>query len=164
MHPALKALPIVGRILLALIFVLAGIGKLSTIAVTSRTMANHGIPFSDYLVWAAVALELGGGLMLMAGFLARIVALAFFFYLLALGVIFQPYWTLTPQAARIAEPLFYTHVSIMGGMLFVMAFGAGPCSIDTLIWERLKLQAAADCVDLVGQNLNPEQRNKLRDL
>jgi putative oxidoreductase len=141
MHPALKALPIVGRILLALIFVLAGIGKLSKVAVTSRAMASHGIPLADYLVWGAVALELGGGLMLVAGLFARLIALAFFAYLLALAVIFQPYWTLTGDAARVAHTLFYAHLSIMGGMLFVAAFGAGPYSIDAFILESRKLQA-----------------------
>jgi putative oxidoreductase len=134
MHPALTPLPAIGRFLLALIFVLAGFGKLGTIATTSATMAKHGIPYANDLVWGVVALELGGGIALMVGFLARLAAAAFFFYLLALAVIFHPYWTAAGEAARTQHALFFNHMAIMGGMLFVVAFGAGPYSIDAMIW------------------------------
>ena len=62
MHPTLSSLPALGRILLAMIFVVSGIGKLGAIATTSAHMASAGIPYSDDLVWGAVALELGGGM------------------------------------------------------------------------------------------------------
>jgi putative oxidoreductase len=140
MHPLLKPLPPLGRILIALIFVLAGIGKLGTIAATSAGMASHGIPYADDLVWGAVALELGGGIMLILGFLARPVALALFFYTLALAVLFHPYWAFTGAAAHTQHAYFYEHVAMMGGMLFVVAFGAGPFSIDALIFGRAKPQ------------------------
>ncbi len=128
--------PAIGRFLLALIFVQAGIGKLGTIAATSANMASHGIPYADHLVWGAVALELGGGLMLMAGLLARLVALAFFLYLIVLAVMFHPYWAIAGEAMRTQRALFFNHVAIMGGMLYVVAFGAGGYSIDRLIWRR----------------------------
>jgi uncharacterized membrane protein YphA (DoxX/SURF4 family) len=64
-------------------------------------MRNHGIPYPDILIWGAIALELGGGLMLVAGLYARWVALALFFYTLSLALIFHPYWTASdPAAAR----------------------------------------------------------------
>jgi len=136
MHPMLSPLPALGRILLSLIFVFAGIGKLGAIATTSAHMASHGIPYSDDLVWGAVALELGGGIMLIVGFLTRLVAAAYFFYLLALAVLFHPYWTMTGAEAHAQHTEFFQHLAIMGGMLFVVAFGAGPYSIDSLIWRR----------------------------
>ena len=139
LRSGLKLLTLLGRCLLALLFVLAGFNKLGTIAATSHTMASHGIPLSDYLVWGVAALELGGGMMLIVGFVARIVALVFFFYLLALAVMFYPFWTATGQAQRAEYFSFYTHLSVMGGMLFVVAFGPGPYSIDALIWRRPKL-------------------------
>jgi putative oxidoreductase len=134
MHPLLKPLPPLGRVLMALIFVLSGIGKLGAIAATSANMANHGIPYANDLVWGAVALEVGGGAMLIAGLLARLVALALFFYTLALAVLFHPYWALTGAAAHAQHNDFFQHLSMMGGMLFVVAFGAGPYSIDALIF------------------------------
>ena len=133
MHAMAKPLPVLGRILLGLIFVSAGIGKLGAIATTSASMAKHGIPYPNDLVWGAVALELGGGLMLMAGLFARAVALAFFFYILTLALIFHPYWAMTGAAARAQHTAFFERLSMMGGMLFVVAFGAGPYSIDTMI-------------------------------
>jgi putative oxidoreductase len=142
MHPLLKPLVPLGRLLLALIFVLGGISKLGAIAATSANMARHGIPYADDLVWGVVALELGGGIMLIVGLLARLVAAAFFFYTLALALLFHPYWTAADEAARTQHAFFYGHLAIMGGMLFVVAFGAGPYSIDTLIFGRGKVPEA----------------------
>jgi putative oxidoreductase len=73
-----KATPLFGRILLALIFVLAGATKLGNPGPTIGTMASHGIPAPQYLVFGAIAIELIGGLMLMAGWHARIAALVSF--------------------------------------------------------------------------------------
>lgn len=134
MHPTLTPLPAIGRVLLAAVFVLSGIGKLGAIAATSAHMAKAGIPYASDLVWGAVALELGGGIMLIVGLLTRLVAFAFFFYVLTLAVLFHPYWTMTGAAAHSQFSTFFEHISIMGGMLFVVAFGAGPYSIDALIW------------------------------
>jgi putative oxidoreductase len=136
MYPALTPLPAIGRILLSLIFVLAGISKLGAIAGTSAHMAQAGIPYANDLVWGAVALELGGGILLIVGFLTRLVAAAFFFYVLTLAVIFHAYWTMTGAEAHSQHADFFQHVAIAGGMLFVVAFGAGPYSIDALIWGR----------------------------
>jgi putative oxidoreductase len=142
MNPVLKPLPAIGRILLALIFVLAGIRKLGAIAATTATMEKHGIPHADMLVWGVVALELGGGLALMAGFLARLMALLFFLYLIALAVLFHPYWATAANEFAAQRGEFYGHLSMMGGMLFVVAFGAGPFSIDSLIFGRRGSAAA----------------------
>lgn len=136
MYPLLSPLPVLGRILLALIFVLAGIGKLGASAATVATMSKHGIPYADNLVWGVIALELGGGILLIVGFLTRLVAAAFFFYLLALAVIFHAYWTMTGAQAHAEQAEFLHHLAMAGGMLFVVAFGAGPYSIDALIWGR----------------------------
>jgi len=130
-----------GRVLLAIIFVQAGIGKLGNLAATVHGMGSHGIPFPDILVWGAVALELGGGLMLIAGFLTRLVAILYFFYLIALIVIFHPYWTMVAEAARENRTLFFNHLAIVGGMLVVVAVGAGPYSVDALIWGRRSRRA-----------------------
>jgi putative oxidoreductase len=143
MNDTLTPLPALGRILLALIFVLAGIAKLGAIAATSAHMASHGIPYANDLVWGVVALELGGGLMLMAGFLTRLVALVFFFYLIALAVIFHPYWLMTGAQAHAQHTAFFEHLAIMGGMLYAVAFGAGAYSIDALVgWQPALPQRA----------------------
>jgi putative oxidoreductase len=144
MHPTLTPLPAIGRVLLALIFVLSGISKLGAIAATSAHMASAGIPYSNDLVWGAVALELGGGTLLIVGLLTRLVGLAFFFYTLTLAVIFHAYWTMTGAAAHAQYSVFFEHIAIMGGMLYVAAFGAGPYSLDSLIWRQQSATAVPD--------------------
>jgi putative oxidoreductase len=137
-----KFLPVLGRFLLALIFVQGGIHKLGVIDATATEMAGHGIPLSNILVWGAVAMELGGGLMLMAGLFARWVALALGLYTLALALIFHAYWAVPEAAARAQHAFFFLHLAIIGGMLYVVAFGAGAFSLDALVWRRTTLAPA----------------------
>ena len=144
MNTEVSSVSALGRLLIALIFIRAGINKLGSIAATAATMRNHGIPYPDILVWGAVALELGGGLMLVAGLYARWVALALFFYTFSLAMIFHAYWTVSdPAAARIDASSFFGHLSMMGGMLFVVAFGAGAYSIDGLMSQPSPALVAA---------------------
>ncbi|MGH7246555.1 MAG: DoxX family protein [Pseudomonadota bacterium] len=142
MHPALTPLPAIGRILLSLVFVLAGLRQLGDVGGMAAYMSTHGIPGANVLAWGAIALEIGGGLMLAVGLLARLIAAAFFFYTLALAVIFHPYWTMSGAAAHAQQSTFLFHLALMGGMLFVAAFGAGPLSIDALAWRRWRVALA----------------------
>jgi putative oxidoreductase len=144
MDAPVKFLPLLGRFLLALIFVQAGIGKLGNVDPTMTNMTSHGIPLANILVWGVVALELGGGLMLMAGLFTRWVALAFFFYVLVLAFVFHPYWTMAEAAVRAQRAEFFGHLSMMGGMLYVVAFGGGAWSLDALVWRRPTTLAAAE--------------------
>ena len=101
-------------------------------------------PLFRYLVWGAIALELGGGLMLVAGLYARWVALALFFYTFSLALIFHHYWTISdPAVARTDASSFFGHLSMMGGMLFVVAFGAGAYSVDALMARPSSGEVAA---------------------
>ena len=136
MNESITPLPALGRILLSLVFVLAGYAKLHAIAGTSAAMASHGIPYPNDLVWGVVALELGGGIALMAGLLTRFVATLFFFYLLALAVLFHAYWATDGAAVHAQHTAFFVHLSMMGGMLYVVVFGPGAYSIVALIWHR----------------------------
>jgi uncharacterized membrane protein YphA (DoxX/SURF4 family) len=66
-NPEVSSISALGRLLIALILIRGGINKLGSIAATVATMRNHGIPYPDILVCGAIALELAGGLMLVAG-------------------------------------------------------------------------------------------------
>lgn len=135
MQPAASSLLVLGRILIALIFVRGGVNKLGAIAATAANMRNHGIPYSDLLVWGAVVMEMGGGLLLIAGLFTRWAAAALFFYTLVLAVIFHAFWAAPAAAVRTETSTFLGHLSMMGGMLFVVVFGAGAYSLDAL-WLR----------------------------
>jgi putative oxidoreductase len=144
MNAEVSSISALGRLLIALIFIRAGINKIGSLAATAATMRNHGIPYPDILVWGAIVLELGGGLMLVAGLYARWVALALFFYTFSLALIFHPYWTVgDPAAARTEASSFFGHLSMMGGMLFVVAFGAGAYSVDALMARPSSGEVAA---------------------
>lgn len=132
MNAASGLVALAGRILLALIFVLAGYKQIWTTTAMVTIMASHGIPLPDILAYGAIVLELIGGLMLMAGLYARWVAGAFCLYTLALALIFHAYWAPPPAAARVEHGFFFGHLSMMGGMLMIVALGAGSWSLDAL--------------------------------
>jgi putative oxidoreductase len=124
---------VVGRVLIALIFVRAGISKIGSIDTTAAEMAKAGIPLSNILVFGAILMELGGGLLLMVGLFARWAALALFFYTLALALIFHAYWSVPAAQARLQASFFFGHLSMIGGMLVIVAFGAGAYSLDAVM-------------------------------
>jgi len=132
MTPLRNFIALAGRILLVFIFVQAGIGKLGAIEPTVANMTNHGIPFSNILVWGAIALEIGGGLLLATGLFARCAALALAVYTLVLAFLFHAYWLVPAAEARAQQISFESHLGIIGGMLYVVAFGAGAYSLDAL--------------------------------
>ena len=130
MESLVKLVPAMARILLSLIFIQGGINKLGAIGATAANMASHGVPLSDILVYGATLLELGGGLMLLSGVYARWAALALALYTLVLALVFHAYWTMPPEQVRAQHGAFFEHLAMIGGMLYVVAFGAGPYSVD----------------------------------
>src|SRR5215469_11411669 len=128
---------LIGRILLAFLFVQGGYSKLfGGMTGTVATMTSHGIPFPNILVWGAVVVELGIGLCLMAGLLARAAALVLAAYTLTLALIFHAYWMAPAAEARADRIIFLNHISIIGGMLAIVAFGAGCWSLDAAMGRK----------------------------
>jgi putative oxidoreductase len=131
--PWTNVIALVARIMLAILFVQGGYNKLfGGIAGTVATMASHGIPLPNILVWGAVVVELGIGLCLMAGLFARWSALILAAYTLVLGLIFHAYWLAPAAEARFERIIFFNHISIIGGMLAIVAFGDGCLSLDAM--------------------------------
>lgn len=128
-----KFVPVLGRVLLALVFVLSGFGKIWGIDATASQMASHGIPLSNVLVYGVIALEFGGGLALMLGLFTRPLALIFAVYLLVLALVFHNYWAMPAAVMHAQRVAFLEHFSMLGGMLYVFVFGAGPISVDALV-------------------------------
>ena len=136
MTPLTNFIALLARILLAFIFVRSGIGKLGAIDATVANITSHGIPSPNVLVWGAVALEIGGGLLLITGLFARCAALALALYTLALALIFHAYWLAPAAELRAQQTSFFSHLAIIGGMLCVVAFGPGGYSLDALMRRR----------------------------
>jgi putative oxidoreductase len=118
-----------GRVLLALIFVLSGFNKITGFEGTAGYMASMGIPLAKLFLVGTIAMELGGGLLLMLGWRVRWVAAAFVLFLIPVTVIFHGSAP-DPAQAQAQFINFMKNLSIMGGMLQVVAFGAGAWSLD----------------------------------
>lgn len=125
-----NAAALVGRILIAIIFIKAGFGKIGGWEGTAGYMASKGMPLVPLLLALTILIELGGGLLLAVGYKARWVALAIFLFLIPVTVIFHPFWGI--DAAQVQNQMnhFLKNVAIMGGMLMVFAFGPGAYSLD----------------------------------
>ena len=124
-NPALvNAAALVGRILLAIIFIKSGWGKIGGFEATSGYMASKGLPMVQVLLVLTILIELGGGLLLAIGYKARWAALAIFLFLIPVTFIFHPY----SDPAQLNA--FMKNVAIMGGMLMVFAFGPGAYSVE----------------------------------
>jgi putative oxidoreductase len=122
--------PLAGRILMAAIFVKSGFGKIGGFAGTAGYMASKGMPFAEVLLVGAIVVEFVGGIMLIIGWKARWAALAIFLFLIPATLIFHNFWAVDAAQVMNQTNHFYKNVAIMGGMLYIMAFGAGALSLD----------------------------------
>ncbi len=122
--------PLAGRIMLALIFLISGFAKIGNFAGTAGFMASKGIPYAEFALVLTIIIEIGGGLMLVAGWKARWAALALFLFLIPATLIFHNFWA--ADAAQFQDQLnhFLKNVCILGGMLYIMAYGSGPLSLE----------------------------------
>lgn len=121
---------VVARILLALMFVLGGIGKLGGLEGTAGYIASKGLPLPMVLAVATGVLELVAGVMLIIGWQARWAALALAAFTLLASVLFHNYWAMPAAQQMMQQLMFMKNLAVAGGLLLVFAFGAGSLSLD----------------------------------
>jgi putative oxidoreductase len=121
--------PLVGRVLLALIFVVSGFNKIGGFAGTAGYMASKGLPMADVLLVLTIIIEIGAGLLIMVGWQARWAAVTIFLFLIPVTIIFHPFWGIDPAQQKMEMIMFMKNLSVMGGMLYIVAFGSGPYSL-----------------------------------
>ena len=124
------AVALVGRILLAAIFIKSGFGKITGFEGTVGYIASKGLPLPQIGAIVAILVELGGGILLAVGFKARWAALAIAIFTLAAGIIFHNYWAVDAAQRMGQEINFWKNISMTGGLLMVYAFGPGRYSVD----------------------------------
>jgi putative oxidoreductase len=128
--PAQNASTLLGRVLVAALFVPAGWGKLLGFSGTVGYVASKGVPLPELAVAIAVFFELGCGLALLVGYKARWAALGLAVFTAVITPIFHNYWA-APAAQHMSQFLnFYKNLAIVGGLLAFAAFGAGAWSLD----------------------------------
>ena len=122
--------PRLGRILLGLIFVISGFGKITGFEGAAGYIASKGLPVPQLLAIGAIIVELGGGILLIVGWKARWAAAALLVFTGLAALLFHNYWAVPPEQAQNQMIHFMKNVSIMGGMLYVAVYGAGPVSLE----------------------------------
>ena len=120
------ALIAVGRVLLSLIFILAGYAKLTGIAGTAGWFGSIGLPFPTVVAVLVGLLELFGGLAILVGFQTRLAAVALALFTIAATLIAH-----LDFADQVQLLFFQKNLAIAGGLAVLAAFGAGALSIDS---------------------------------
>ena len=121
----------IGRIFLAVIFVMSGAEKFMDLAATTASIGGKNLPMPYALAIGAAALELGGGILIIVGWQTRIVALLLAVFTAIAAYFFHDFWHY-PQGVEYTNNMihFMKNVSIIGGFLMLAAVGAGRYSID----------------------------------
>lgn len=125
MKQLLPFIDLAARVFLAVIFVISGFGKISGFEATQGYMQAMGVPGA--LLPLVIALEIGGGLALIAGFQTRVAAFLLAGFSLLAALVFH--FDLGDQMQAI---LFWKNVALAGGLLMLTLHGAGRWSLDAL--------------------------------
>ncbi|WP_332748135.1 DoxX family protein [Hydrogenophaga sp.] len=130
MNALQNPLALIGRILLALMFVPAGFGKIAGFTGTVGYATAMGLPLPTVGVAIALVIELFGGLALLIGFRTRYAALALAVFTLVASFFFHAYWAVPAEQQMVQQLMFFKNIAITGGLLAFAAFGAGAFSVD----------------------------------
>ena len=120
-----RYLPLLGRLLIGIPFLISGIGKVSAYAGTVAYISSVGLPLAP-LGWViAVIVEIGGGILLLVGVRTRIVALVLALFTLSTAAFFHNHLADRNQMIH-----FFKNMMIVGGLLQIVHFGPGRVSWD----------------------------------
>ena len=123
-------LSLIGRALLALLFIPAGFSKISGFAGTAGYIASKGVPLPELAAAAAVGVELGLGLLLLIGWQTRWAALGIALFTVVITFIFHNFWAVPAEQVMAQQQSFFKNIAVVGGLLTVAAWGAGAWSVD----------------------------------
>ena len=114
-----------GRLLIAIMFIFSGFGKIMAPEATQGYIASVGLPLPLLSYLLAIVVEIGGGVLLVIGYQTRIVSLAVAAFTLATALFFHNNFADQNQMIH-----FMKNIAIIGGLFQVAAFGAGAFSLD----------------------------------
>jgi putative oxidoreductase len=119
-----------GRLLYSLIFIMAGLGHFSK--PTIEFAASQGVPFASFAVPLSGLIAIAGGLSIALGYQTRIGALLIAIFLVPVTLMMHAFWKISdPMMQQIQMAMFMKNVSMLGGALAFVYFGAGPVSVDS---------------------------------
>jgi putative oxidoreductase len=124
----------IGRCLMAVLFLLSGFGKVAGPPAAIAWIASTGLPMPTVAYVVSIIIELGGGLLLILGWQIRALSVVLSLYPIATAFIFHRNLADQNQLFH-----FLKNIAVMGGLLQLMAFGAGNFSLDA---RRVRKSAA----------------------
>lgn len=130
MHALKDPLALVSRLMLAAVFLPAGISKMGGFAGTAAYIASVGLPMPSVGAALAIAVEVLGGLALIVGVGTRWAALVLALFTLVASFFFHNYWAMPAEQQMVQQLMFMKNVGMAGGLLALAAFGAGAFSLD----------------------------------
>jgi putative oxidoreductase len=123
-------LALAGRLLLAVLFLPAGLGKITGFTGTVGYIASAGLPMPSVAAVMALIVEIVGGLALIAGYGTRLAALVLALFTLVASFFFHAYWAVPADQQFVTQLLFNKNIAVVGGLLVLAAWGAGAWSVD----------------------------------
>ena len=131
------SLTVLGRLLLCAIFFMAAVGnKIPHFSDVATIMESVGVPAPQFMLAGAIVFLVVGSLSVIAGYKARIGAVLLLTFLVLASYYFHPFWKLDGQAQQEQMIQFMKNLSMMGAMLFIVANGSGPMSLDSWLHKR----------------------------
>jgi putative oxidoreductase len=133
-HSLRGPLTILGRLLLCTIFLMSAVGnKIPHFNDVAKTMDSAGVPSPQLMLVGAIVFLVAGSLSVIVGYKAHIGAALLLTFLVLATYYFHPFWKVEGHAQQEYMIQFMKNLSMMGAMLFIMANGAGPMSVDSLL-------------------------------
>ena len=110
---------VLGRVLLSVIFILSGLGKLPHFHDIAGVMGSKGIPLAPVALVITLFIEIGGGLLLLTGYKAKYAALVIALWLIPVTLVFHHFWGIPAEQQQEQMVNFLKNVAIMGGLLIL---------------------------------------------
>ena len=122
--------PLLGRILISVLFLRSAVGKITGFSFVAAGMAKKGIPFAEFFLVGAIACEVLGSLALILGWKARWGALLLIIFMIPVTVLYHDFWNM--EAAQYRNQLihFMKNLTIFGALVFILGMGSGPLSLE----------------------------------
>lgn len=129
-NPSGTAVSLIGRVLIALIFVISGFFKIVGYSQTVAFATSKGLPLASVAIAGAIVIEVLGGLAVLVGFKTRIAAWILFLYMIPTTLVFHNFWAMTGIQQQDNMAHFMKNVAIMGALLLLAAGASTAYSID----------------------------------
>ena len=118
-------LPLLGRVLISPLFLIAGYNKLMAVGGTAAYFGKIGFPMPEIMVWLAILVEIGGGLLLLIGWKTRWVAWLLILFTVIASFMGHRFWVDPGQLNA-----FLKNIAVIGGLLMYVTYGPGSASVD----------------------------------